>query len=185
MHDGDLERPPSPRTTTPPAARTVGVVHPRSELGREALLANRAEDPLAVLGAVGLQHESDAGLANVEVDALAEVDDVEHVRAVLGDRPDAAAASAPGRSGTTVENTSRRPAAVSPRRMHSTSRAASTLPPESSAQTSPSAGGSTLPASSAATDAAPAPSTTSFERSSSRTIAWATSSSETVTISST
>ena len=65
--------------------------------------------------------------------------------------------------------------------MHSTRRAASTFPPDSTAQTSPSAGGSTLPESSAATEAAPAPSTTSLERSSSSTIAWATSSSETVT----
>ena len=66
--------------------------------------------------------------------------------------------------------------------MHSTSRVASTLPPESTAHTSSEPSTSTLPASSAATDAAPAPSTTSFERSSSSTIASATSSSETVTI---
>ena len=94
-------------------------------------------------------------------------------------------ASAPGRSGTTVESTMRRPAAVSPRRMHSDSSEASTLPPDSTAHTSPSAGASTLPCISAATATAPAPSTTSFERSSSRTMAWATSSSETVTTSST
>jgi hypothetical protein len=69
--------------------------------------------------------------------------------------------------------------------MHSTSRAASTLPPERIAQVSPSGAAFTLPASSAATETAPAPSTTSLQRSSSSTIASATSSSETVTISST
>src|SRR5918996_5152181 len=94
-------------------------------------------------------------------------------------------ASAPGRSGTTVESIMRRPAAVSPSRMHSDSSEASTLPPDSTAQTSPEPGASTRPCISAATATAPAPSTTSFERSSSSTIAWATSSSETVTTSST
>ena len=69
--------------------------------------------------------------------------------------------------------------------MHSASSEASTLPPESTAQVSPSAAGFTRPCSSAATPTAPAPSTTSFDRSSSSTIAWATSSSVTVTISST
>ena len=77
------------------------------------------------------------------------------------------------------------PAAVSPMRMHSASSEASTLPPESTAQVSPSAAGATLPCSRAATPTAPAPSTTSFERSSSSTIASATSSSVTLTISST
>ena len=56
------------------------------------------------------------------------------------------------------------------------------LPPERIAQTSSSPG--TLPASSAATDAAPAPSTRSFVRSSSSTIAWLICSSVTVTTSS-
>ena len=70
-------------------------------------------------------------------------------------------------------------------RMHSDSSVASTLPPDSTAQVSPSAGGSTRPCISAAPPAAPAPSTTSFERSSRSTMAWATSSSVTVTISST
>ena len=65
--------------------------------------------------------------------------------------------------------------------MHSASLEASTLPPDSTAQVSSSAAGSTLPARSAATPTAPAPSTTSFERSSSSTIASATSSSLTVT----
>ena len=43
-------------------------------------------------------------------------------------------ASPPGRSGTVVASTIRRPAAVSPMRMHSASSEASTLPPESTAQ---------------------------------------------------
>ncbi len=55
----------------------------------------------------------------------------------------------------------------------------SMLPPERIAQTGPSPG--TRPATSAATAAAPAPSTTSFVRSSSSTIACAISPSETVT----
>ena len=92
-------------------------------------------------------------------------------------------ASAPGRSGTTVESTIRRPAAVSPSRIASESSDTSTLPPDSTAHTDPSSGGSTRPCISAATATAPAPSTTSFERSSSSTIACATSSSETVTTS--
>src|SRR5581483_876148 len=94
------------------------------------------------------------------------------------------AASAPGLSGTTVQTTSRRPAAVSPSRMHSASRDASTLPPDSTTQVSPAEAAVALPARRAATPTAPALSTTSFERSRRRTIAWATSSSDTVTMSS-
>ena len=47
-------------------------------------------------------------------------------------------ARAPGRSGTTVESTIRRPAAVSPRRIASESSDTSTFPPDSTAQIDPS-----------------------------------------------
>ena len=82
-----------------------------------------------------------------------------------------------------MESTIRRPAAVSPSRIASESSDTSTLPPDRTAHTEPSGGASTRPCISAATATAPAPSTTSFERSSRSTIAWATSSSETVTTS--
>ena len=151
-----------------------------AQAGREALGADGVQDPLAVLGAVGLQDELDRRLADVELDALADVLDVDHVGAVLGDQ----AQQRRQRSGPVGDDRPEHdpPARPRSRRAGCTRRAAeaSTLPPDSTTQVSPSAGGSTLPASSAATPAAPAPSTTSFERSSRSTIASATSSSETV-----
>ena len=92
-----------------------------------------------MLAAVGLQDEPDPGLADVEVDPLADVDDVEHVGAGRR-RPRRAAARAPraGR-GRRSRTPAAAPPTVSPSRMHSTSRVASTLPPESTAQISPSA----------------------------------------------
>ena len=171
--------PPPRRRRAPPAS----LIRPRPGAAKPCS-RTASSTALAVLVAVGLEHQPDPGLAHVQVDALADVDDVEHVRARVGDRRRRSRASAPGWSETTVEKTSRRPAAVSPRRMHSISRVASTLPPESTAQTSPVAGARPCPRAAPRPSAAPAPSTTSFERSSSSTIASATSSSETVTTSS-
>ena len=94
----------------------------------------------------------------------------------------AASQARPGRSGTRVRRTRNRPATARPRRMTEMSIVASMFPPESTGTTLPSP--PTLPWRSAATPTAPAPSTTSFVRSSSSTIDSVISSSVTETMSS-
>ena len=105
------------------------------------------------------------------------VGDVDEVRRRSPPRRPAARASAPGRSATRVSSTSRRPTSVSWRRAIEASRPGSTLPPDSTATVVPRRGLATCPPSSAATPTAPAPSTTSLQRSISSTIASAVSSS--------
>src|SRR4051812_12038796 len=93
-------------------------------------------------------------------------------------------ASEPGRSGTRVKSTRRRPASVSWRRATVASRPASTLPPLRTTHVVPRGAAAVCPPMSAATPTAPAPSTTSFAFSMQSTIASATSSSGTTTTSS-
>src|SRR4051812_30867650 len=93
-------------------------------------------------------------------------------------------ASEPGRSGTRVNITSRRPASVSWRRATVARRPASTLPPLSTTHVVPRGAAFVWPPSSAATPTAPAPSTTSLAFSMHSTMASATSSSGTTTTSS-
>ena len=94
---------------------------------------------------------------------------------------DSSAARPPGRSRSRVNRRTRRPAAVSWRVARAAISARSMLPPDRIATVVPLAAGSTTPAISAATPTAPAPSTSSFERSSRNTIASAMGSSATVT----
>ena len=87
MNDRHLGPSSRPRTTRPPAARTSGSVNRDScEITANPCSRTASSTCSPVLGAVGLQHEPDPGLAHVQVDSLAQVDDVEHVRALLGDR---------------------------------------------------------------------------------------------------
>ena len=51
----------------------------------KTLAADGLEDPLPVLGAVRLENQLDRGLANVELNPLADVLDVDYVRPLLGD----------------------------------------------------------------------------------------------------
>ena len=96
----------------------------------------RLEHALRVVAAARLEHELHRRLAHVEVDALADVLDVDEVRALR--RPPARAGPRATRPvGQPVKSTSRRPAAVSCRRAHLASSPASTLPPESTATTVP------------------------------------------------
>ena len=94
--------------------------------------------------------------------------DVDDVGARARPRRRAARASAPGRSGTRVSSTSRRPASVSWRRaidgQQARRRRCRPRAPRPSCRV---AAGATWPPSSAATPTAPAPSTTSLQRSSS------------------
>ena len=86
---------------------------------------------------------------------------------------DSSPARPPGWSRNRVNRRTRRPAAVSWRVASAASSARSMLPPDRIATVVPVGAGSTTPAISAATPTAPAPSTSSFERSSRNTIASA------------
>ena len=69
----------------------------------------RVEDARGVLAPARLEHELDGGLAHVEVEALAHVLDVDEVGARLAHQREQRARATPGRSGTRVKTTSRRP----------------------------------------------------------------------------
>src|SRR4051812_48340370 len=76
------------RAVDPHAARSEGralgaaLAH---RLRLVARLAQAAQDLAGVLAAARLEHELDAGLADMEVDALAQVLDVDEVRPGLAD----------------------------------------------------------------------------------------------------
>ena len=75
-----------------------------------ARVAHRVEHVVGVLAPARLEHELHRRLAHVQVDALAQVLDVDEVGARPRPRSDSSRASEPGRSGTRVKTTSRRPA---------------------------------------------------------------------------
>ena len=91
-----------------------------------------------MLGAARLERQLDAGLADLQVDGLADVLDGEQVPARCGDRTAAAPRARRDGRGRRVKTRRRRPTAVSWRRASSASRPASTLPPESTTTVAPS-----------------------------------------------
>ena len=169
----------APRQPPAPAAR-AGV---RLDAHREALGASRVEYLLAVLGTARLQDELDRGLAHVDLDPVAQMLDVDHVPAVIRDHAQQAGERAgPVRHHRGQHHPPPGRGLGQPDRLRGAATRARS-PPDSTAHTEPSGGPSTRPCISAATATAPAPSTTSFERSSRSTIACATWSSDTVTTS--
>ena len=114
-------------------ARRAGARLPQRAAARRTRRRGTARGARASAWAVTarLEHELHRGLAHVQVEPLADVLDVEQVRAAARRRARAAAPASPGGRAASASSTSRRPAWLSWRRATSASSPASTLPPDS------------------------------------------------------
>ena len=157
-----------------PASADLDLVAGRGEVGL---------DLSGVFGAAGLEDEVDGGLAEVELGEVADVGELEDVRAGRGDRGEQV-----GEAAGAVGDEGRDPDAaalgdlVAVDRRGEQSRVDVAAGEDRRGRSPSASAGSTAPLISAATAIAPAPSVTSFARSASRTIASTITSSPTVTM---